>query len=143
MIWYFPANNCLFRDSNWSTKVRCENCSRLKMKKLEQSQWRHYGVLVVNCEHISHFVLIAYFEQANVCWVYTGKINFTLQRFKCEQIFLPDGIWAYTIKTRINQWGILAKEFTLDIDSGYKNAAHIQNDLVVHLLLYIFCWKTN
>ena len=26
--------------TNWSTRIRCENCSRLRMKKLERCQWR-------------------------------------------------------------------------------------------------------
>ena len=42
--------------------------SRLRMKALDRCQWRHSGVSLVNCEHISRFALIAEFEQANVCW---------------------------------------------------------------------------
>ena len=32
--------------------------------------------LAVSCEHISDFVLITDFEQANVCWVHIEKIDF-------------------------------------------------------------------
>ena len=53
----------------------CENCSRLRMKTLERCQWRHSSVFIVNCEHISSFVLIVEFEQANVCWVHIEKTN--------------------------------------------------------------------
>ena len=45
------------------------------MKTLEQCQWRHSGVFVVNCEHISNFALIVDFEQANVCWIGIEKRN--------------------------------------------------------------------
>ena len=37
-----PARICLFNISNWSTRIRCENCSRLRMKTLERCQWCHY-----------------------------------------------------------------------------------------------------
>ena len=59
----------------WSTRIRCENCSRLRMKTLEQCQWRHPSVFIVHCQHILNFVLIADVEQANVCWVHIGKTN--------------------------------------------------------------------
>ena len=42
------------------------------MKTLDWCQWRHSGVFIVTCEHISSFVLFVEFEQANVCW---GKRN--------------------------------------------------------------------
>ena len=45
------------------------------MKTLEQCQWRRSSVFIVNCEHISNFLLIYYFEQAKVCWVHIEKIN--------------------------------------------------------------------
>ena len=36
------------------------------------------------------------------------------------------------------------KEFTLDIDSGYKEAAHIQNDLLyIDLFIDLVRWSTN
>ena len=39
--------------------------------------WRHSGVFIVNCEHISHLVLVLYvnFEQANVDWVMLKKLK--------------------------------------------------------------------
>ena len=67
--------NYLFKGSNWSKRIRCENCSRLRMKTLERCQWRHSSVFIVNCEHMSSFVLIAEFEQENVCWVHIEKKN--------------------------------------------------------------------
>ena len=47
------------------------------MKTLERRQWRRpivYIVNIVNCEHISNFLLIIDFEQPKVCWVYIEKI---------------------------------------------------------------------
>ena len=71
-----PARNYLFKVSSWSTRIRCENCSRLKMSKtLERFQWRRSSVFIVSCEHISNFVLIIDLEQANVCCVNIEKIN--------------------------------------------------------------------
>ena len=48
------------------------------MKTLERCQWRRpsvYIVNIVNCEHISDFLLIIDFEQPKVFWVYIEKIN--------------------------------------------------------------------
>ena len=46
------------------------------MKTLERCQWRHSIVVIVNCEHISNFVLIVDFEQANV---FEDKIGYTMR----------------------------------------------------------------
>ena len=103
------ARNYLFKVKNWSTRIMCENCSKLRIKTLERCQWRHSNVFIVNCEHISSFVLIVEFEQANVCWVHIQKTNtlktrsgiscVMLQYFQCEQNLWTNGIWTYTITT--------------------------------------------
>ena len=48
---------------------------KIKNETLERHQWRRSDVFIVNCEHISHFVLIVDFEHANVWWVYIEKSN--------------------------------------------------------------------
>ena len=59
-----------------------------------------------------------------------------LQYFKCKQNLLRSSIWIYTITTLwVNQLEILAKELDLDVDYGYKGAAHIWKDL---LRIYLF-----
>ena len=95
------------------------------MKTLERCQWRRSSVYIVNCEHISNFVLIVDFEQGNICWVQIreqrlGISCITLQYFKREQNLLTNSIWTYTNTTlRVNHfWGIFAEEFTSDADSG-------------------------
>ena len=45
------------------------------MKTLERYRWRRSSLFIVNCEYISDFVLIVYFEQANVCWDHIEKTN--------------------------------------------------------------------
>ena len=41
-------------------------------------------------------------------------------------------------------WEILAKEFTLDVNSGYKGVAHIKNGLLYIGLFTDFArWKAN
>ena len=59
-----PARKYLFKVSNWSARIRCENYSRLRMKTLERCQWRHSSVFIVNCKDILIFVLIVEFEKA-------------------------------------------------------------------------------
>ena len=58
LIWSFPARNYLFNVSCWSTKTRYENCSKLRMKTQKWCQWHRTRVFVVNCVHISCYVLI-------------------------------------------------------------------------------------
>ena len=132
-LWYsVPARNYLFKVSNWSRRIRCENCSKLRIKTLERLQWRHSNVFVLNCEHISSFVLIVEFEQANVCWVHIEKTN-TFED-KIGYIMRYDAVFSmgtkfinkcylnlYHHKTFVlvvNQWEIIAKEFISDVDSG-------------------------
>ena len=97
--WSFPAHNYLFKVSNWITRITCKNCSRLGTKTLEQSQCCCSGILIVICEHISHFVLIVYIHQANVFRVFIEKSTqtllktrrlswFMLQDFRCEKNLL-------------------------------------------------------
>ena len=66
-----------------------------------------------------------------------------LRYFQCEQNVLTNSMRTYTITAlRVDQWEILA-EFILDVDSGYKYAAHIQNDLLYISLFTDFArWKT-
>ena len=77
-------------------RVRCEKRSRLRMNALEQCQCHHSSIFIVNREHISSFVLIIEFEQANVCWVHIEKTN--------------------TFEDKIGY--IMPKEFTSEVDSG-------------------------
>ena len=42
----------------------------------QRCQWRLSSVFIVNCEHISNFVLIIDFEQANICMVHIEKTHF-------------------------------------------------------------------
>ena len=45
------------------------------MKTVERRQWRRSGVFIVKCEHVSHIILIADFEQADACWVHVENTN--------------------------------------------------------------------
>ena len=47
----------LLKVNNRNTRTRCEICSKLIKKKLEQRQWCS-GVFIFNFEHISHLVLV-------------------------------------------------------------------------------------
>ena len=66
------------------------------MKTLELYQWCRSSVFIVNCEHISNFLLIVDFEQAHVAGFIlkrktllkkrSGTSINMLQYFNCEQI---------------------------------------------------------
>ena len=101
MISSVPAMNYLFKVSNWSTRIRCENCSRWRMKTLERCQRRHSSVFIVNCEHISNFALIVDFEQTNVCWVDIEKKNI----FEDKIGFIIRYVAVFSVWTKfINTW---------------------------------------
>ena len=80
MISFVPARNYLFKNSNLSTRIRCESCLIFKNVNVNdiqylRCQWRRSSIFIVNCKHISDFVLIVDFEQANVCLVHVEKAN--------------------------------------------------------------------
>ena len=75
MISSILTRNYLFKVSFSSTKISCKNCSRLRMKPLERLQWRHSSVCIVNCEHISNYLLFIDFKQANVSLGNFERIN--------------------------------------------------------------------
>ena len=74
------------------------DCSRLRMKTLEQHQCCRSGIFIVNCEHISHFVLVVDFELANICWVYIEKTN-TLRSSSQEMFCEKDVLRNFTKST--------------------------------------------
>ena len=128
-----PARNYLFKVSNWNTRIRCENYSRLRMKTLARSQWRHsipVSLLLTVKIFQSLFSLLSCWNLNRetfagfILWRQTllktrsGISCVILQYFKCKQNLLRNGIWAYTIATLlVNQWEIF-QEFTSDVDSG-------------------------
>ena len=124
-----PTSNYLSKVSNWSTRIRSENCSRLRMKTLERYQWRRSSVYIVNYKHISNFLLIIGFQQANVLPVHIEKTKTFEDKIRyihalfvvliSDQNLLTNNIWSYTMTVPwVNQWEIFAKECTSDIDSG-------------------------
>ena len=54
----FPANIYLFKVNNRNTRKTCEIYSKLTIKTSKRRQWRHFGVFIVNFEHISHLFLL-------------------------------------------------------------------------------------
>ena len=53
-----PVGIYLFKVYNRNTGTRCKICSKLTIKTAERRQWRLSDVFIVNCEHISHLVLV-------------------------------------------------------------------------------------
>ena len=73
MISFVLARNYLLKVGNLSTRIRCGNCSILRMSML--TIFNINDANIVNCKHISNFVLIVDFAQANVCLVLIEKTN--------------------------------------------------------------------
>ena len=53
------------------------------MKTVEQRQWRCSDVYIVKCEHVSLFVLIADFNQANLSRIYNENTNSFKDEIRC------------------------------------------------------------
>ena len=53
------------------------------MNTLERCQWHRSSVFIVDCEHISNFLLIIDLEQAKVCRVHFEKINTFENEIRC------------------------------------------------------------
>ena len=127
MISPVPTRSFLFKVTNWSTRIRCKNYSRLRIKTLERCQWRHSCVLIISCKNISIFVLIVEFEQANVYWVHFEKTNtFEDNIGYIMRYVISFSVWT-KFKSHLNlyhhnltgeSWKMFAMEFTSDVDSG-------------------------
>ena len=64
---FITARNYLFNVSNLSTRIKCESCSILRMSILTIFNINDVNsVVIVTFKHISNFVVIVDFEQANV-----------------------------------------------------------------------------
>ena len=109
-----PTRNYLFKVRNWSTRIRYENCLRLRTMSMALFQY------------ISNFLLIIDFEQTNVCSVNIENINtFEDNIMRSIAVF---SVWTKFINKKYlklyyhNPPGesvrIFAKEFTSDVDSG-------------------------
>ena len=89
MISFVPARNYLFKISNLSKRITCESCLILRMSVLTIFNINDVsGVVlvslffIVNCEHISNFVLIFDFEQAKVCLLRIEKTNTFINKLR-------------------------------------------------------------
>ena len=52
------AGTYLLKVNKRNTRARCELCSKLTIKAPERCHWRLSGVVIFNCERISHTVLV-------------------------------------------------------------------------------------
>ena len=55
---YNTDNIYMFKVNNRSTRKRGEICSKLTIKTPERRHCRHFGVFIVNSEHMSHLFLV-------------------------------------------------------------------------------------
>ena len=77
MISFVLPRNYLLKVSNLSTRIMCIKNINVNNVQYKRCQLRRSNIFIANCEHISNFVLIIDFEQANDCLVYIeNKITF-------------------------------------------------------------------
>ena len=106
MIWYFPANNYLFKVSSLSTIIRCESCSNEGSRMMWMTL---FAVFIVKCEHVLHIVLIVDFEQLSVCQVHIKITN----TFKSKIRYLMHYVVVFSVwKKFINK---------LDVNLYHRN----------------------
>ena len=66
----FIKDFSLVTQLTFTYKKWCKICSKLTKKTPKRRQWRRFGVLIANFEHISPFssVYIVDFEKVNASW---------------------------------------------------------------------------
>ena len=94
-----PARNYLFNEKQLKHKNKVWKLFKIKNETLERCQWHHSSVFIVNCEHISSFVLIFEFEQANICWVHIEKTN----TFKNKIRYIMHYVVVFSVWKKISQ----------------------------------------
>ena len=75
--WWCHSSQQGITYSKLATRIRYESCSILRMSMLTifLPLRRRSSVVIVNCKHISNFVLVVDFEQTEVCLVRIEKTN--------------------------------------------------------------------
>ena len=58
LLWFYDISLLAFSFSNGNTKARCKIFSKLTRKNSQWSQWRCFGVFIVNFEQRSHLILV-------------------------------------------------------------------------------------
>ena len=133
MISSIPKRNYLFKVSNCKRKNR--------VWKLFLIKTNVNGAVLVSISltvNVLSFLLIIDFEQAKV-WKDKRFWRQDQVYFSVTKIHYQIAFKAITLH-HMNQWEIFAKEFTSDVDSGWKDAASIQNDLLLLICLFISCF---
>ena len=97
MIWSFSAKKYLLKVSNWSTNVRPENCSIEDSRTTSMaSLWCFF---IVEYERVSQILLIADFEQENVCWVHTENKSSSEEEIRyIMRYFVIFSVWTKFIR---------------------------------------------
>ena len=60
---------------------RCEACSKLTIKTVDQVQWRCFGIFIINFEHISHLFAVFLLLTVNM-YIFSGIIFTSYQSFE-------------------------------------------------------------
>ena len=80
VISFVPARNYLFKVSDLSARIGFKGSilrlSMLTIFNIKDVSGIVSSVFIVNCKHISNFVLLVDFEQANFCLVHIEKEYF-------------------------------------------------------------------
>ena len=108
------------------TEAQEEDVKTFQMKKAERRQWHCSGVLLLNKTMFHTLLLLLILN-----WQTLVRLIENTNTFECKISYIKRyvSVWTkfiykqhvktYTIRW-VYQWEILAMDFTLDIDSGYK-----------------------
>ena len=83
----YLADTYLLKINNRNTRIKCETCSKLTIKTLEQCHWRHSVIFIVNFEDISPFGLAFLFLTLNL--KLPAGYNFIILPMANPKLFLP------------------------------------------------------
>ena len=96
----FPADTDLLKVNNRNIRTKVWNMFKVNNKDTKTTPMRHFGVFIVNLEHISHLcstVSVVNFEQVNGGWVRRAGTSLfdwpvTMTWWKYGHLMLPGGV---------------------------------------------------
>ena len=112
-----PAFTWSSQDYKLSTRINCEICSKLTIKKLERRQWIRSGVFIINLGNISHIILV--FLQLTLSLSWRRPISYRNQPIDlfCKSMgwFLYDiGLRRERVKQENGKWGLVKVHILLE-----------------------------
>ena len=103
-------------------KQRVKIYSKLKIKTLQQYQWRRASVFVVNSEHMSHLFLVVLFYKKRCCFLfYARKCLFNICLNSTTKKSIWKKLWSNLSQTYSKFFDILHTDSVSNLENSVSN----------------------